>query len=127
MNKTTIIKRVVAMGLVFGLASFIPSALASTGRGRGVAVVLERELRNGRAMIKVKNPGTRSGKYKVVVVDPQGRYVTTAAAKPSSFSLGRGRSRRVRLSNVPSGSSLCAEVVVDSSLVLRSCAPHSVD
>ena len=126
----TFTDRLVSAGVALGVAlAFLPlpQADASTGKGRGVAVVLEREIRNGRALIKVKNPGTKSGKYEVVVLDPQGEAVPTAVAKPSSFSLGRGRSRRVRLSNVPSDSSLCAEVVIDSSLVLRSCAPRSVD
>lgn len=115
--------KALALAALAGAAFFAAPALAT---GRGVAVVLERAPHRGNAVIEVRNPGNRRGQYTVEVLLPGGERATEVRASPSTFTLGRGRNRRVRISNIPEGSLLCASVEASPTLRLRSCAPRSL-
>ena len=98
----------------------LSSAPALAG-GPGVSVILDNN-HNGRARIKVQNPGNTRGHYQVGAFDIDGNELPVNAT-PKAFYLGRGRTRKVRLSGLPTTTThLCASVSASQSLVLRSCA-----
>ena len=110
-----------ALSLVMGLLLLGGAPVLASGRG--ISVSLIREQRRGSALIEVRNPGDRTGTYTVNVFGTDGQEITGYTASPRTFALGRGRSRRVRLTNLPPDSKLCASVEASSSLALQSCAP----
>ena len=120
-------KKTRLLPLALGVANWFLPAAAIAAPGAGVSVSLEREIRGSRAVIRVFNPGGKTSRYRVVVLDKEGQEVEGFKASPLSFTLGRGRDRRVRLADLPPTSyHLCAETSSSPSLVLRSCAPHKL-
>ena len=107
-------KPAVAAAALLALAS---PALA----GPGVSVILDHS-HNGRARIKVQNPGRSRGHFTVHAMDIDGNQLP-ATITPSAFYLGRGRERKVRISDLPPTTThICAAVSASSSLRLQSCS-----
>ena len=108
--------------LRYALALLVMASPAMAAPGVSVSVDHHHA---GRARIRVTNPGLKRGHYTLQAVDKDGQQLQLTAS-PSSFYLGRNRTRKVRISNLlPSTAYLCATTTASSSLSLQSCA--SVD
>lgn len=99
--------------------------LPANANGRGVAVSLEREQRGDAATIRVHNPGSKAGVYRINIYTQDGTPYPSAKITPNGFNLSRYRSRRVRITNLPKDAKLCATVNAAPTLDLQSCAPRS--
>ena len=105
--------------LRYALALLVMASPAMAAPGVSVSVDHHHA---GRARIRVTNPGRSRGQYTIQAVDKNGKELQLDA-KPSTFSLGRNRTRKVRIFNLlPSTAYLCATTTASSSLSLQSCA-----